>query len=95
MIDVGERTASRVLVESLILCQPLGRWSNYPMTVVRRVARNFPDARRGCSMAFASDLPLAAGMSSSSALMVMTFLLLGEAQRDRPGPDVSGEHTAR
>ena len=51
-----------------------GHWSNYPMTVARRVARNFPDARRGVDIAFASDLPPAAGMSSSSALMIATFL---------------------
>ena len=54
----------------------VGHWSNYPMTVARRVARNFPQARRGADIAFASDLPPAAGMSSSSALMVATFFAL-------------------
>ena len=51
-----------------------GHWSNYPMTVVRRLARNFPECRLGMDLAFASDLPPAAGMSSSSALIVATFL---------------------
>jgi len=53
-----------------------GHWSNYPMTVARRIARNFPGARRGADVAFASDLPLAAGMSSSSAMIVAVFLAL-------------------
>jgi galactokinase len=56
-----------------------GRWAGYPMTVARRIARNFPGARRGADLAIASDLPSAAGMSSSSALVVATFLALAEA----------------
>ncbi|MHC4406808.1 MAG: galactokinase family protein, partial [Planctomycetota bacterium] len=48
------------------LTPTVGHWSNYPMTVARRIARNFPEARRGADVAFASDLPPAAGMSSSS-----------------------------
>jgi len=55
-----------------------GHWSNYPMTVARRIARNFPQARRGAAIAFASDLPPAAGMSSSSVMMVATFLALAD-----------------
>jgi galactokinase len=49
------------------------------MTVARRIARNFPTARRGADLAIASNLPSAAGMSSSSALVVATFLALAEA----------------
>ena len=56
-----------------------GHWSSYPLTVCRRVARNFPSARRGIDLAFASNLPSAAGLSSSSALIVATFLALSEA----------------
>ena len=59
----------------------LGTWSNYPMTVARRVARNFPGAIRGVDLALASDLPPAAGMSSSSALMVGVFLVLAEVNQ--------------
>src|SRR5207237_3528995 len=54
-------------------------WSNYPFTVMRRVARNFPEELRGVDLAFASDLPPAAGLSSSSALIVATFLALADA----------------
>ncbi len=56
-----------------------GHWSNYPMTVARRIARNFPRAPQGADVALASDLPPAAGMSSSSALIVAMFLALAEA----------------
>ncbi|HEY8485315.1 MAG TPA: galactokinase family protein [Longimicrobiales bacterium] len=65
---------------------PLGHWANYPLTVARRVARNFPGALRGADIAFASDLPPAAGMSSSSALIVATFLALS-AVNDLPERD--------
>ncbi|MGQ9574546.1 MAG: GHMP family kinase ATP-binding protein [Thermoguttaceae bacterium] len=53
-----------------------GHWANYPMTVARRLARNFPGPTRGVSIGLASDLPPAAGMSSSSALIVAVFLAL-------------------
>lgn len=53
-----------------------GHWSNYPMTVARRIARNFPQVQRGADIAFASDLPPAAGMSSSSAMIVAVSLAL-------------------
>jgi galactokinase len=56
----------------------MGDWSNYPMTVGRRIARNFPGELRGAEMAVASDLPIASGMSSSSALMVTCFLALSD-----------------
>jgi galactokinase len=46
------------------------------MTVARRITRNFPQARRGADIAFASDLPPAAGMSSSSAMIVAISLAL-------------------
>ena len=59
----------------------LGDWSNYPMTVGRRVARNFPGDLRGAEIAFASDLPAAAGMSSSSAFMIAVFLVLADVNR--------------
>ena len=55
------------------------RWPNYPMTVARRIARNFPGSQRGASIVFSSDLPAAAGMSSSSALMVSAFFAMGDA----------------
>jgi len=55
-----------------------GHWSNYVQTVVRRVARDFPPLT-GADIAFASDLPLAAGVSSSSALVIAMFLAIASA----------------
>ncbi|MBN1910932.1 MAG: hypothetical protein JW818_14395 [Pirellulales bacterium] len=55
-----------------------GHWANYPMTVARRIARNFAGPLRGVDLALASDLPPAAGMSSSSALIVGVFLVLAQ-----------------
>jgi galactokinase len=51
-------------------------WGTYPMTVVRRLTRNFPELARGVDLVFESDLPSAAGMSSSSALMIAVLLAL-------------------
>lgn len=86
MVDVqrGEK-AEFCLRADLIPRQ--SHWSNYPMTVARRVARNFPGVDRGLEIAFASDLPAAAGMSSSSALVVMTFLLLNAANNIADYPE--------
>ncbi len=55
-----------------------GHWSAYPMTAGRRIARNFPGPLAGADIAFASDLPPAAGMSSSSAIVTGMFLVLSE-----------------
>ena len=60
---------------------PDGDWSHYVLTVVRRLALNFPEATRGADIAFVSDLPLAAGVSSSTALMISVFLSLAAVNR--------------
>ncbi len=57
---------------------PIGHWSNYPMTVGRRIARNFPGVLKGCDIAIGSDLPPAAGLSSSSAMITGMFLVLSK-----------------
>jgi galactokinase len=55
---------------------PRTGWSTYVAACVRRIAHNFPRARRGADIAIASDLPPASGMSSSSALGIAVFLAL-------------------
>ena len=75
MLDAARGTRADFMIEPDLVPMP-AHWSNYPMSVARRVARNFPGSRRGADIAFASDLPPAAGMSSSSALIVATFLAL-------------------
>jgi galactokinase len=74
---------------------PVGDWSNYPMTVARRVARNFPSAASGVDMAFASDLPRSAGVSSSSALVIAVFLALAEANALDTTPEYRRELGSR
>jgi galactokinase len=63
----------------------LGDWSNYPATVARRLARNFGAMRTGVDVAFHSTLPRAAGLSTSSALVTATFMVIAAANdlRDR------------
>ena len=55
---------------------PRGDWGAYVAASLRRLARNFPSARRGADIAFASDLPPASGMSSSSALSTSIFFAI-------------------
>jgi galactokinase len=61
-------------------------WTHYVATVVRRAVRDFKSLRRGADIAFASDLPMAAGMGSSSALVTAIFLALSKAN-ELPGHD--------
>jgi galactokinase len=72
-LDMGERA---VFGLSPGLSPAVGHWSNYPMTVARRLARNFEAATTGAVVAFGSDLPQASGMSSSSALIVGFYMAL-------------------
>jgi galactokinase len=55
-------------------------WTGYPATVIRRLARDF-GITRGLDLAFASDLPPAAGLSSSAALCIGVFLALASVNR--------------
>ena len=55
---------------------PYNGWRHYIEITVDRLARNFPAAGIGADITFASDLPRAAGMSSSSALIVGTAATL-------------------
>jgi galactokinase len=70
---------------------PAVPWCRYPATVVRRLARNFPDARRGLDLAFLSNLPPASGMSSSSAFMVAVFLAVSAVNRLEDSPLYTAE----
>lgn len=65
----------------------VGRWSNYPATVVRRLARNFGALRTGADVAFHSTLPRAAGLSTSSALVTATFMVIADANELRSRDD--------
>ena len=80
----GERLESHLSPD---VSPRIGLWSNYPETVIRRIARNFPGDLCGADVVFASDLPPAAGMSSSSALMVGFFLVLDSVNRLTARPE--------
>jgi len=54
---------------------PAGDWSNYARAAVQAVAQRFPDLR-GVDALVESDLPIAAGLSSSSALVVAMALAI-------------------
>jgi len=49
-------------------------WAVYPGVVAQRLAQDFPGVGGGADVVFASNLPPASGMSSSSALMIAVFL---------------------
>jgi galactokinase len=80
VIDVATG-AKAVLALTPDLPPPSEAWLRYPATVLRRIAGNFPAARRGADLAFLSDLPPASGMSSSSAFMVAVFLAISDINR--------------
>jgi len=73
----ARRHDTRVFDISADLESIRGDWGNYPMTVARRLATDFGPLT-GADVAFASDLPFAAGVSSSSAIVVAVALLLVE-----------------
>lgn len=72
----------------------VGDWSNYVAVVARRVVTNF-GAKHGVDIAFSNDLPVASGMSSSTALTIAVYLALdavnhfAELQRYRDAIDSS------
>ena len=54
-------------------------WGAYAAAVARRLARDFPQARRGVEVVIESELPASAGLSSSSALVVALAMALVDA----------------
>lgn len=54
-------------------------WLSYCAAVARRLASNFGPELRGADIAFSSDLPQASGMSSSSALVIASYMALDAA----------------
>ncbi|HZD32363.1 MAG TPA: galactokinase family protein [Candidatus Angelobacter sp.] len=66
---------------------PAFGWTVYPSVVACRLARNFPGANTGADIVLASDLPSAAGMSSSSALLIAVFAALSAVNRLRDRPE--------
>ena len=63
-VDTDERITVALSHETIV---PPG-WSVYPATVTRRLAQDYPGVK-GVDVVIESDLPMAAGLSSSSALI--------------------------
>ncbi|HKW89210.1 MAG TPA: galactokinase family protein [Candidatus Acidoferrales bacterium] len=78
IVDVGRQSEVRFMLNG---DQPFSRddWPKYAVTVARRLVRDFPSAHTGADIAFASDLPRASGMSSSSALIIAVFFAIADA----------------
>ena len=66
--DARRRESIRLAFDGPVRSAP--PWAVYPRTVLRRLIANFGGAVRGADIALASNLPPAAGVSSSSALTV-------------------------
>jgi len=79
-VTAGPVTGGTVMVRDTVAQQEAGfaadgtgpsdGWLRYPQAVIRRLARNFPDNPLAARIEFSSDLPQAAGISSSSALVI-------------------------
>ena len=63
----------------------------YPQTVAARIAQNFRGELCGADIAFSSDLPRAAGLSSSSALVVGLFTALSDVNALAARPEYAAD----
>lgn len=84
VVDVPNRVTLELDAEDA--GPPRTGWTSYLQVTRRRLAANFPGAPLGLDVAFASDLPRAAGMSSSSALVtaIASALVARGALTSRP-----------
>lgn len=73
--DTGETVSFDLAARS---APQRGHWINYAIEVGRRLTQNF-GALHGADISFKSDLPMAAGLSSSSALVIMVYATLERA----------------
>ncbi len=73
--SIGESAEFEI---SPTLSAPADHWTNYPLTVARRLARDFPGRWYGADIEFTSNLPQDAGLSSSSALVVACYMALAD-----------------
>ncbi len=84
VVDAGPTgDANSVVVDPRAPPVQFRGWRHYVEVTAARLTRNFPGASLGSDIVFASDLPRAAGMSSSSALVVGTATALIHAARLR------------
>jgi galactokinase len=73
IVDASTNATLSVRLDANAESRP-GHWTDYPIAVVRRIARDFPEARCGMNAVIRSSLPSASGLSSSSALVIACLL---------------------
>jgi galactokinase len=88
-VDLRYREATEVNAADDL--KPVQGFGKYVHVVARRLALNFPGAPLGVDLAFASDVPRAAGVSSSSALVVGVAMALAR-RANLPARDVWQRH---
>ena len=74
---------------------PREGWRLYPSVLARRVVSDVDDIEWGAEVAFESDLPPDAGLSSSSALLVLVFQVLARANGWQSHPKMARIATDR
>jgi galactokinase len=90
IVDAGDHGIVQFETSDIERFRPHARrsqgWERYVETVIGRLLQNFPDVNLGADIALVSDLPRAAGASSSSALTVGTTLAIARLNRldERP-----------
>ncbi len=75
LTDARSRLTLSTALDPHLAATP-GRWTDYPISVLRRLSRDFGGRLCGMDAVLASSLPSAAGLSSSSAVVIATFLPL-------------------
>ncbi len=93
LVDARSQQAYQGRIDAALEPAP-GRWMDYPVSVLRRLARDFPGATTGMDAALCSSLPSASGLSSSSALVIATFLPLMAFNRLEEHPAWQGAFTS-
>ncbi len=78
IVDAASGEVTELQISAQTTAQSQG-WDLYPAAVSRRLAAVFPGPLCGADVAFISDLPPAAGLSSSSCLIVGFYLLLAKS----------------
>jgi len=76
-VGADDARDSAILAISRDLQAKQGHWTAYPAVAIRRLARNF-GISLGVDIALERDLPGASGMSSSSAIICLLWLILAE-----------------
>ncbi len=81
LVDIVNEDTDEVITFSLDenLSIRENHWANYPQTAAKRIAKNFKSKKlQGVNINFSSNVPQAAGVSSSSAFIVATFAAISE-----------------